>query len=37
MQHAKHRETFGYAFENAGAYGYHCILHPWTAGVVIVR
>jgi plastocyanin len=29
-------ETFEYTFTKAGEYGYHCNLHPWMKGVVIV-
>ena len=28
--------TFTFTFEHAGAYAYHCTLHPWMVGTVIV-
>ena len=29
--------TFEHTFEEAGEYPYYCIVHPWQAGVVVVR
>ncbi len=29
-------ETFEYTFTKQGKYGYHCNIHPWMKGVVIV-
>ncbi len=29
--------TFNHTFEDVGEYPYYCIVHPWQAGVVMVR
>ena len=28
--------SFSYTFEEAGTYDYHCMVHPWMQGIVIV-
>jgi plastocyanin len=30
-------DTFTYTFQVAGVYEYHCQLHPWMTGFVIVK
>ena len=30
-------QTFSYTFDNAGAYGYYCLIHPWMTGTVNVE
>ena len=30
-------ETFSHAFEKEGTYGYHCTLHPYMKGKIIVK
>ncbi|MDE2591112.1 MAG: hypothetical protein KGL95_15750, partial [Patescibacteria group bacterium] len=30
-------KTFSYTFDNAGVYGYYCLIHPWMTGTVNVE
>ncbi|MXY60987.1 MAG: hypothetical protein F4Y82_02575 [Cenarchaeum sp. SB0665_bin_23] len=34
--HMEYNDTFTYKFEHAGSFLYHCTLHPWMNGTIIV-
>ena len=35
--HIDPHESFSYTFEESGPYPYHCTLHPWMAGTILVK